>query len=83
MKLSARQLKLIRSAAASLPIVAREGFLIDLAQRLADHPSDNAVVEAINVVLDRAVVTPAYLCDAKPKGFDHECSVEINGCPRS
>ena len=67
MRLTARQLKLIRSAAASLPILTREGFLIDLAQRLGDHPSDNAVVEAINVVLDRAVVTPAYLCDAKPK----------------
>ena len=70
MRLSARQLKLIRSAAASLPIVAREGFLIDLAQHLADHPSDHAVVEAINVVLDRAVVTPAHLCGAAPGAVD-------------
>ena len=76
MKLSAKQLKLIRSAAASLPILTREGFLIDLAQRLGDHPSDMAVVEAINLVLDRAVVTPAYLCDAK-QGLIQE------RCPRS
>ena len=70
MRLSARQLKLIRTAAASLPILTRERFLIDLAQRLGGHPSDNAVVEAINVVLDRAVVTPAYLCDANPRDFE-------------
>ena len=67
MKLSARQLKLIRSAAASLPILAREGFLIDLAQRLADHPSDNAVVEAINVALDRAS-SPRPTCAMRNRG---------------
>jgi len=33
MKLSKRQLALVRNAAASLPIAAREVFLIDLAQR--------------------------------------------------
>lgn len=67
MRLSRHQLALIRNTARSLPHAAREGFLIALAQRLADNPSDAAVAEAVNITLDRTITTSAYLCDAKPK----------------
>jgi len=35
-----------------------------LARRLGSEPSDDAVVQAINVTLDRV---PVFLCDALPK----------------
>ena len=62
--LSDYQLLLVRRAAAALPPQLRDGFLHDLAARLTGQPSDAAVNEAINVLFDRAVVTPVYLCDS-------------------
>lgn len=51
--LTDRQLQLVKRAAASLPVNARDGFLQDVARRLADEPSDAAVMQAINSVFDR------------------------------
>jgi len=61
--LSDYQLLMVKRAAAALPARMRDGFLRGLAERLIGQPSDAAVNAAINVLLDRAVVTPAYLCD--------------------
>jgi hypothetical protein len=43
-------------------VAARDGFLQEGAARLADTPSDDAVVQAINIVFDRV---PVFMCDAK------------------
>jgi hypothetical protein len=51
--LSDHQMSLVRRAAAALPVNARDGFLQDVAARLADEPSDAAVMQAINSVFDR------------------------------
>jgi hypothetical protein len=51
--LSDHQMSLVRRAAASLPVNARDGFLQDVARRLAAEPSDAAVMQAINSVFDR------------------------------
>jgi hypothetical protein len=51
--LSDRQFALVRDAARAVPVNARDGFLQDVAARLADEPSDAAVMQAINSVFDR------------------------------
>jgi hypothetical protein len=62
--LSDHQMSLVRRAAAALPVNARDGFLQDVARRLADEPSDAAVAQAVNVTFDRV---PVFLNDALPK----------------
>ena len=62
--LSRNQRAWITSAAASLPRSQRAYFIADVAKHLAGTPSDYAVIEAINVLLDRAITTPAFLCDS-------------------
>ena len=57
------QLRLIKHAAASLPVDARDHFLQTVAAHLTGEPSDHAVFAAVQAALDR---TPVFLCDAKP-----------------
>jgi hypothetical protein len=54
--LSDRQLRLVQSAAASLPVQRRDIFLKQIADSLRGAPSDSAVVQVINLALDRAHV---------------------------
>jgi len=61
--LSDQQLRLVRAAASAVPVEQRDQFLHDIAERLAGEPSDDAITQAINVVLDR---TPVFLCDSAP-----------------
>lgn len=63
LSLSDRQLELIKQAARALPVNARDRFLQDVAAHLAGEPFDAAIVQAINVALDR---TPVFLNDAMP-----------------
>jgi hypothetical protein len=58
------QLRLIRNAAASLPVDARDNFLQTVAAHLADQPSDHAVQAAVQAALGRV---PVFMCDAKTK----------------
>ena len=51
--LSDRQLKLVQEHAAALPVQLRDRYLREIADRLCEEPSDAAVVEAINIALDR------------------------------
>jgi len=51
--LSDRALKLVQRHAAALPVDQRGRFLEDLAARLTPEPSDDAVLRAVNAVLDR------------------------------
>jgi hypothetical protein len=62
--LTDRQLQLVKNAVRAVPVNARDGFLQDVARRLAAEPSDAAVMQAINVVFDRV---PVFLNDAQPK----------------
>jgi hypothetical protein len=64
LSLSDRQLRMIRAAAAALPVSARDEFLQSVARYLAGEPSNTAITQAINVVLDRV---PVFLTDAQPK----------------
>jgi hypothetical protein len=61
--LSDHQMSLVRRAAAAQPVNARDGFLQDVARRLADEPSDAAVSAAIDaeLALNRL---PTFLCDS-------------------
>jgi hypothetical protein len=52
--LTDRQLHIIQHAAAAMPPAARSEFLVRVAAQLCGQPSDAAVMQAINVVLDRA-----------------------------
>lgn len=52
--LSDRQLRLVQQAAASLPVALRDRYLRQIADQLVGHPTDTAVVKAVNVALDRA-----------------------------
>jgi hypothetical protein len=61
--LTDNQLHLIKHAARSLLVDARDHFLQSVAAHLADQPSDSAVQAAVVAALDR---TPVFLCDAKP-----------------
>ena len=63
LSLSDNQMHLIKHAARSLPVGARDQFLQDVTRHLAGEPSDDAVQAAINASLDR---TPVFMCDAKP-----------------
>jgi hypothetical protein len=56
LSLTDRQLQLVKDAARAVPVNARDGFLQDVARRLADEPSDAAVAQAVNVTLDRVPV---------------------------
>lgn len=51
--LSDRALSLVQRHARALPVDQRDKFLRDVAARLASEPSDDAVVQALNVVMDR------------------------------
>jgi hypothetical protein len=51
--LSDTQLALVRDAARAVPVMQRDQFLQNVAARLADEPSDAAVMQAINSVFDR------------------------------
>lgn len=53
LSLTDRQLQLVKNAARAMPVNARDGFLQDVARRLAHEPSDAAVMQAINSVFDR------------------------------
>jgi hypothetical protein len=48
------QMRAVQRAAASLPVAGRSEFLEQVARQLSGQPSDAAVMQAINVVLDRA-----------------------------
>jgi hypothetical protein len=50
--LSDRALALVQRHAAALPVDQRDVFQQDVAARLTDAPSDDAVAVAVNVVLD-------------------------------
>ncbi|HEY5125880.1 MAG TPA: hypothetical protein VIJ35_01030 [Bradyrhizobium sp.] len=63
--LSDRQLRFVRAAASAAPLAQRDQFLRDLAKHLAGEPSDESVMAAINVVLDRNL-TPMFLTDSAP-----------------
>ena len=54
--LSDRQLRLVQTAAASLPQSLRDRFLQQISDSLRGAPSDSAVEVAINRALDRAFV---------------------------
>ena len=62
--LSDHQLDLIKQAARALPVSERDLFLQNVARHLAGEPSDGAIMQAINNVLDRV---PVFLTDAQPK----------------
>lgn len=64
LSLSDQQLRMIRAAAAALPVSARDEFLQSVARHLAGEPSDTAITQAINITLDR---TPVFLCDSSPQ----------------
>jgi hypothetical protein len=66
LSLSDHQLRFVRNAARAVSVPLRDQFLHDVAARLAgaSEPSDVAVTEAINNVLDR---TSVFLNDAQPK----------------
>ena len=51
--LSDRQLKLVPTYAAGLPVPMRDRYLREIADRLFAEPSDAAVEQAINLALDR------------------------------
>jgi hypothetical protein len=55
--LSDRQLAFIQNAAKPLPVNSRAEFLQRVASHLSGMPSDQAVVQATNVVLDSIVNT--------------------------
>jgi len=55
--LSDRQLQLIRSGAASLPVTARDEYLKQVTAHLSGECSDSAVERAVNLVLDSAAST--------------------------
>jgi hypothetical protein len=66
LSLSDWQLLQVRTAAALLPVHARDSFMRSIAGRLADiaTPNDDDVAAAVNFVLStRGISTPAYLCD--------------------
>jgi hypothetical protein len=64
LSLSDSQLRLIRHAAASLPVDARDNFLKTVAAHLTGEPSDHAVQAATTAALGRV---PVFMCDAKTK----------------
>jgi hypothetical protein len=51
--LSDRALAMVQRHAAALPVDQRAQFLRDVAACLTDAPSDGAVAQAVNIVLDR------------------------------
>jgi hypothetical protein len=65
LSLSDQQMRMIRAAAAALPVSARDEFLQRVAAHLADAPSDTAITQALNITLDR---TPVFLCDSATTG---------------
>lgn len=67
-QLTRNQRELVKSAAASLPRSQRAYFMTDVARSLAGVPSDQAVITAINITLDRMATTEVevFLCDAAP-----------------
>jgi hypothetical protein len=54
--LSDRQLKLVQQHAVALPVQLRDRYLREIADRLCAEPSDTAVMQAINIALDRVRV---------------------------
>jgi hypothetical protein len=50
--LSDRALALVQRHAAALPLAQRDQFLRNLAARLTDAPTDDAVAAAVNIVLE-------------------------------
>jgi hypothetical protein len=72
--LSDQQLKTVETAAALLPVNARDTFLRSIANRLSDiaTPSDHDVATAVSFVLNtRGVSAPLFLCDAAPTKQPH------------
>jgi hypothetical protein len=65
LRLSDRQMQLVRRAAAAMPQGSRHGFLQTIARMLADEPSDAAVVAAINSAMDRISL---FVCDSAAEG---------------
>jgi hypothetical protein len=63
LSLSDQQLRMIRAAAAALPVSARDEFLQNVTRHLTGEPSDDVVTQAIKVVLDRV---PVFLTDSAP-----------------
>jgi len=57
------QMRLVERAARGLAVEARDGFLKTVADHLTGDPSDDAVVAAVNVALDRLAL---FLCDGAP-----------------
>ncbi len=52
LSLTDRQMRLVQSAAASVPVDQRDAFLQSVARRLCAEPSDVAVSIAVNAALD-------------------------------
>jgi hypothetical protein len=65
LRLSDRQMQLVRRAAAAMPQGSRHGFLQAIGKMLAGEPSDAALVAAINSAMDR---TSLFVCDSAAEG---------------
>jgi hypothetical protein len=61
LRLTGRQLGLLRKATGSLPYEKREQFVVDVSRRLASEPADDAVMRAINLSLDAAMTSVFFL----------------------
>jgi hypothetical protein len=64
--LTDRQMSLLRQAAGSLSVGARDEFLRSVARRLGSDPTDHAVSAAIDAELSLNRL-PVFLCDARHK----------------
>ncbi len=64
LSLSDRQMKFLRDAAASLPVMQRDQFLQRVSAHLFGEPTDAAFLGAVNAALDQ-LPTSVFLCDSK------------------